>query len=1158
MFPLLTPTAGASTPGALPSMRRLISLCGLALLLAAPALGQSAAVEFRQLTPRDGLSDAYVWPILQSRDGYMWFGTTAGLDRFDGYEVERFMHDPGDDSSIRPGTVTSLLESPSGAIWVGTGRGLDRLDPRSRQFTRIDLDLNVPADSQWVLAAQALHLDAAGTLWVGTTNGLYAFDESDPAAIRHYRHDPDDPHSIASSRILAIAAGGGRTLWIGTSEYGLVHFDPASGRATHYRHDPGEPRSLSDDWVWDLHRDRSGQLWVGTRGGLCRFEPRDESFDCFRHDPADPSSISNSNVQSIFEDDDGRLWLGTDGGGVAILDRATGTFSSFRHDPGNPASLGEDDVHRVYRDRFGTMWFAHHQAGVSRMTPGGVRFVTHRPVATASSVDPVNQVSDVLEDENGVLWLATSRGLVRHNPATGASEQFVPFPDVPPMSGPPDNPNLIAGLLDDGRGQLWMGNPTGDLLVFDRASRTFRRIDSPDTDSWVWLVREAQDIDGTLWVGTLRTGLWRVDLDSEAIRHYSPDPDDPESLAGEDAIALVDDQGVVWVHSYAGGDYARPFFQRYDRERDAFVSIDPELPEHAPFQWIDVMRDRPGTFWIDSPTGLYLVDLASGETSAFPRSDYSIPQSLRAIVPDNQGRLWYGTWTGGFGVFDPARGTTIGFYPQDGVGLTRFLFGRRTASGEMIFTGVGGYMRFNPDDVIRDGAPPSVMVTAFQATGEFLDPEVFLNGSLRFPHDRNTFTFEYVGLHFADPVRNQYRYMLEGFDDGWNRVGTQRTAMYAKLPPGTYTFRVQAASSEGVWNDEGAQVGFTVLPPWWRTWWAYGLYGLLFLGGVMGVDRVQRRRLVAREREKTYQRDLEHAREIEQAYESLKAAQTQLVQQEKLASLGALTAGIAHEIKNPLNFVNNFAELNQELARELREDVAAGRAPAELDELLADLATNSAKIAEHGRRADSIVRSMLLHSRRGTGNRESVDLNALVEEYAGLAYHGRRAQQPGFNVEVVHDFDPEAGVIQAVPQDLGRVILNLVGNAFDAVTEPAASGDGSAGGHHVSAVDLSSGGHQKNGGHHTPTVWVSTRRAGEHVEIRVRDNGPGIPEHIRERIFEPFFTTKAAGQGTGLGLSMSHDIVVHGHHGALHVDSAEAQGTTFVIELPAGSAVPAL
>jgi GAF domain-containing protein len=283
----------------------------------------------------------------------------------------------------------------------------------------------------------------------------------------------------------------------------------------------------------------------------------------------------------------------------------------------------------------------------------------------------------------------------------------------------------------------------------------------------------------------------------------------------------------------------------------------------------------------------------------------------------------------------------------------------------------------------------------------------------------------------------------------------------------------------------------------------------------------------------------ESYQQLHAALSELKRTQAQLVQQEKLASLGALTAGIAHEIKNPLNFVNNFAELNQELATELRQDVAAGRAPAELDELLADLATNSAKIAEHGRRADSIVRSMLLHSRHGTGQRESVDLNALVEEYVNLAYHGKRAQQPGFNVEVTRELDPGVGEVEVVSQDLGRVVLNLVGNAFDAVTEPVAAGDGSRGGYHG-----------PSGGHHVPTVSVSTRRAGEHVEIRVRDNGPGIPAEIRERIFEPFFTTKATGSGTGLGLSMSHDIVTQGHGGALEVESEIGKGAAFIVTLP--------
>jgi signal transduction histidine kinase len=266
----------------------------------------------------------------------------------------------------------------------------------------------------------------------------------------------------------------------------------------------------------------------------------------------------------------------------------------------------------------------------------------------------------------------------------------------------------------------------------------------------------------------------------------------------------------------------------------------------------------------------------------------------------------------------------------------------------------------------------------------------------------------------------------------------------------------------------------------------------------------------------------------ETALRDLKAAQANLIQAEKMASLGQLTAGIAHEIKNPLNFVNNFAELSGDLLDELHDAVASNQ-QAEIDELTATLKGNLAKITEHGRRADGIVRSMLEHSRGSSGERRSVDLNTLVDEALNLAYHGARAQDQSFNVTLQRDFDEGVAPITLVPQDITRVLLNLFSNGFYAARRR--QGMGMAGGFE-------------------PTLKVVTHELGDAVEIRVCDNGIGIPEEVRDKLFQPFFTTKPTGEGTGLGLSISYDIVTQQHGGSITVDSKVGEYSEFTIRLP--------
>ena len=273
--------------------------------------------------------------------------------------------------------------------------------------------------------------------------------------------------------------------------------------------------------------------------------------------------------------------------------------------------------------------------------------------------------------------------------------------------------------------------------------------------------------------------------------------------------------------------------------------------------------------------------------------------------------------------------------------------------------------------------------------------------------------------------------------------------------------------------------------------------------------------------------------DLSQSLDNLRTAQDRLVQTEKLASLGQLTAGIAHEIKNPLNFVNNFAAVSAELTEELNDALKQAEVGeqirAEVDELTGLLRGNLEKVVQHGKRADSIVKNMLLHSREGGGEHRPSDINALVDESLNLAYHGARAEKPGFNVTLERDFDPAAGQIDLFPQEITRVILNLVSNGFHAVTL-----------------------RNKEGGEpgFEPTLRTSTKNLGESVEIRIRDNGTGIPPEVKEKMFNPFFTTKPAGEGTGLGLSMSHDIIVKQHGGTIDVDTERGHFTEFRIVLP--------
>ncbi len=420
--------------------------------------------------------------------------------------------------------------------------------------------------------------------------------------------------------------------------------------------------------------------------------------------------------------------------------------------------------------------------------------------------------------------------------------------------------------------------------------------------------------------------------------------------------------------------------------------------------------------------------------------------------------------------------------------------------------------------------------------------------NLVLPYRHNSMTFDFVAIEPARPYLVRYQYMLEGYDKEWSPVSDQTTATFGNIREGRYTFKLKAQSPDGVWSVPVIYT-FKVLPPWYRTWWAYTLYTLLFLTALWmfikwRVRTLRKEKILLEEKvaRRTYELQ-EEKEKVESTLIELKATQTQLIQSEKMASLGELTAGIAHEIQNPLNFVNNFSDINTELIEDLKGErlKAKGKRNEQLeDEILNDLEQNLQKISHHGKRADAIVKGMLQHSRSSTNQKEPTDINKLADEYLRLCCHGLRAKDPSFNATIKTDFDQSIGKINIIPQDIGRVLLNLYTNAFYAVNEKKKNT-------HLRQFAESEKEYEPVVNVIAKSIKLPSGSLG--VLISVKDNGTGIPQKVLDKIFQPFFTTKPTGQGTGLGLSLSYDII-KAHGGEIKVETKEGEGAEFIIQLP--------
>jgi signal transduction histidine kinase len=415
-------------------------------------------------------------------------------------------------------------------------------------------------------------------------------------------------------------------------------------------------------------------------------------------------------------------------------------------------------------------------------------------------------------------------------------------------------------------------------------------------------------------------------------------------------------------------------------------------------------------------------------------------------------------------------------------------------------------------------------------------------GSLSLAHDQSNFSFNFAAVNYRKPDAIRYFTMLENYDNQWREARGEHTSNYFNVPPGNYVYRVKAYNPDGTKGEKSVII--VISPPWWKTWLAYIVYAVLvgtFVWAFINwrTRTLNREKVILEQKVTSRTQELQNEKEIvERTLSELRSTQAQLIHSEKMASLGELTAGIAHEIQNPLNFVNNFSDINSELLKDLKEEAVRGNIE-EVTSIANNIQSNSEKINQHGKRADAIVKGMLQHSRTTTGVKELTDINKLTDEYLRLAYHGLRAKDKSFNATLETKYDETLEKINIIPQDIGRVILNLINNAFYAVNEKKKDGPQPL----------------KGSGGYEPTVTINTSFMKPPsgglgaVLITVSDNGNGIPPALLDKIFQPFFTTKPTGQGTGLGLSLSYDIV-KAHGGELKVESVVGEGTSFTMRLP--------
>ena len=861
------------------------------LLIQSRAASQVHDLQFEHLTVEQGLSSNSVFGVFQDSRGFMWFGTTDGLNKFDGYSFTVYKHDPLDSNSIAANNISQIYEDRSGTLWLQGG--FKSFDRATGKFSHYDL-------RAW--STPLIHEDMSGAIWIASDReGLNKFDRTSRAFV-HYALSSDTTYAVCGDPDEAT-----RILWVGTAR-GLDRFDTEDGTFTHYEHG-------SRNQVNTIHKDRSGMLWIGTDEGLYKFDRVTGTFSHYPVDRTISGSPESNNVILIFEDSRDLLWIGT-GDGLFRFARATGTFKKYEsgassarsandkvqsiiedgrgelwvgssgvgrydrskdkftfcvNDPKDPRSLSNDLVTRFYQDRSGTLWIGTWWGGLNKLDRGRKAF-THY---TSEPADPKslghNIVTGLCEDRSGVLWVSTMGGLDRFNRETETFTHYMNDPNDPQSLGGND----IRSVLADSKGTLWVGTLGRGLDRLDpvkssgRGKRRERFIHfthdprNPNSLGSNSILTLFEDKSGRLWIGTTDAGLDEFDRNSGKFIHYKFDPQDSNSLGWNWVNAIYEDKsGTLWV-----GTATQNALNKLDKATGKFTRYygDPKnIKSLSSYSVHSIYEDSRGTLWIGTSAGLNRFERSTETFTHFTVRDGIASDFITAILEDNSGCLWLKTGKG-VSKFNPITGTFRNYDASDGVNINP-TWGKasyKNKSGEVFFGGTNGFVRFYPDSIRDNPYVPPIVITAFKKFDKpvQLDTTISEKKVLELSYKDNAFSFEFVALNYTSPEKNQYAYKLEGFDRDWVYCGTRRYASYTNLDGGTYVFRVKGSNNDGLWNEAGTSIAVIITPPFWTTWWFTTIFLVTIVASIGSTIRyIETRKLRLRLRDVEQEHALERER----------------------------------------------------------------------------------------------------------------------------------------------------------------------------------------------------------------------------------------------------------------------------------------------------------
>lgn len=822
------------------------------LILISSTCALSRNFFFSKVTPPEGNSFVHVTGMIQDKKGFMWLSTKNGLFRYDGTRMLPFTHDPADSNSLATNQLEAITIDNDGIIWLGTqGAGLERLDPATGIFSHFR---HIPGNAQsigndWVTSVLA---DKRGMLWVGTADGLCNLDIRS-GRFKHFPHHPGDPHTISSNEVIKIYEDNQASIWIGTGSVysnkagdptigGLNHFNRNTGKFTRYLHQPGNPNSLANNKVRAIYEDSRGKFWVGTAGdGLHIMNRQKGTFQRLPYDPDHPEKLSRpplskniiygkfDHITFITEDSLGNIWIGTSESGIKYYHTNTGKTVHFMAGKDEVGNYTDRTAWTAFTSTDGVLWLSSITGNLYKVN------ILQRDIPFIQIPGAI--VNAIYKQQNGILWVGTQNmGLFRMSPEqTILSHYFHEPGNAASLSQ-----NWVSGFAEDKLGRVWVGTHKG-LNLYNPRNNSFTcyrhetgAVNSLPAD---WIHELETDRKGNLWLSTSE-GLVRMDGNSGTFRLFTF-----ETGVG----ANNSDNGILYSKEDLSGNIWAAFVAS-DR---GLVRLDPLSGEFKNFKIAGITNHIAvdpvdGSIWI-SGSNLARYDPSTGELKKFLDAVTRQPiRGTRSLIIDRQRNLWISSSAGIIQVDLTLQKIKRIFGEKYGVKGDKIAYQAAGAGtgGKLYFGSYdGGYYELLPGEIIKKLKKTELVITGFQLAGQPIQPgshnpfkaPLADAEKIKLSHSQNVFSFQFAAIDFIDPENNHQFYKLENYDDDWNQAGPDQRAFYFKVPPGNYRFRVKAANSNRLWEEQSIAVIIT--PPWWWHWWVWSLAAILIVSSIYLIIR---------------------------------------------------------------------------------------------------------------------------------------------------------------------------------------------------------------------------------------------------------------------------------------------------------------------------------